>query len=709
MVFYNNVIAGAAGAGGGDFTIQRSLRFNDGDTAHCSRTPSSAGNRKTMTWSLWVKRGDLAIEANIFTVDDGSSNTAAAIRFDTDGKMKITDGVGGEINTDRKFRDASAWYHLVIAFDTTQATASNRLRLYVNGAQVTSLAGTPSYPTQNADTDFNTIQAHYIGRQVHNTANKFDGYLAEVHFVDGQALDHTDFGEFDTNGVWNPKEFAGSYGGNGYYLKFADNSTAAALGTDSSGNDNTWTILNISVAAGSGNDSLIDTPTDYTADSGNNGGNYCILNPLSNVSQILKNGNLETSGVTGRCTGTIYVSSGKYYWEVEAGSTYTMTGIESTENTYTAYPGGSAEQYALYGDGNLYHNGSVTTYTAFNAGDILGFLLDMDAGELRIRINNTAINSGNAVATGLTGKAWTANCRSGSGSYDGDSVFNFGQRPFAYTPPTGYKSLCTTNLPDPTIADGSTAMDAKLYTGNGSTQSISGFNFQPEFVWIKSRSSAGHHSLNDSVRGAGKVLYSNLTNAENTSSTMLTAFNSTGFSVGSDNDVNKNNDSFVSWAWDGGNLATNSAYNQSQTWSSGMKTTTAATTTYSTTGRTTTFPAGTNETPFNGDLTDFLYSTTGVSGTWWFLEFANALTNVTSIEFNTEYSCPGGVIKLNGTDVAVNQSNIEAGYVTVNVTGTTPSSLTEIAVQGYSGSARLKWVKINGKYLFDPGVVPAGS
>ena len=109
------------------------------------------------------------------------------------------------------------------------------------------------------------------------------------------------------------------------------------------------------------------------------------------------------------------------------------------------------------------------------------------------------------------------------------------------------------------------------------------------------------------------------------------------------------------------------------------------------------------------DLTDFLYSTTGVQGTWWFLEFATALTNVTSIEFNTEFSCPGGVIKLNGTDVAVDQSNIGSGYVTVSVTGTIPSSLTEIAVQGYSGSARLKWVKINGKYLFDPGVIPADS
>ena len=254
-------------------------------------------------------------------------------------------------------------------------------------------------------------------------------------------------------------------------------------------------------------DTVIDTPTNYEATgSGNNGGNYCVLNYNATVSQTLKNGNLVSNGVTGRSVGTVYVSSGKYYWEMKAGSTYTMAGIESSLNTYTAYPGGSAEQYALYGDGNLYHNGSVTTYTAFDEGDVLGFLLDMDAGELRIRINNTAINSGNAVATGLTEKSWTANCRSGSGSYNGDSIFNFGQQPFSFAPPSGYKSLCTTNLPDPTIEDGSTAMDVILWTGQGNTNDRTlTTTTSADLVWTKSRSNAYHHALFDTVKDSAKM------------------------------------------------------------------------------------------------------------------------------------------------------------------------------------------------------------
>ena len=560
MVFYNNVIAGAAGAGAGgdDFTIQRSLRFNDGDTAHCSRTPSSAGNRKTMTWSLWVKRGDLAVEANLFTVDDGSGNTAAAARFDTDGKMKITDGVGGEIVTDRKFRDASAWYHLVIAFDTTQATASNRLRLYVNGAQVTSLASA-SYPTQNADTDWNTIQAHYIGRQVHNTANKFDGYLAEVHFVDGQALDHTDFGEFDTNGVWNPKKFAGSYGGNGYYLKFADNSTAAALGTDSSGNNNTWTILNISVAAGSGNDSLIDTPLGYDADSGNNGGNYATLNPLDMHSDFAtSNGNLNiaTTGSTWRSVrATIGISSGKYYWEFTTGHNRATVGISlSPSSVLDDYIGNNENGWSYLYDGNKYHNAVITAYgNTYASGDTIGVAFDADAGNIYFYKNGTIQNSGNPAYTGLTSGPYypSFSFRDSGVTF----VANFGQRPFAISSvPSGYKSLCTQNLSDPTY-EPAEAFDIKLWNGNDSQRDITGFATSPDIVWIKQRSGNGSHSLMDTLRGATKHLTPSDTPAEGTESAFLNAFLSNGFSIGNSSTVNDGSSTYVAWGWDTGTTA----------------------------------------------------------------------------------------------------------------------------------------------------------
>jgi hypothetical protein len=217
------------------------------------------------------------------------------------------------------------------------------------------------------------------------------------------------------------------------------------------------------------------------------------------------------------------------------------------------------------------------------------------------------------------------------------------------------------------------------------------------------------HLLADSVRGGDKTLSTNNTNAEVTRSGFV-SFDSNGFTIGDGNSNPSGGETLVGFAWDAGSSNTtisagalnNSLYDQSQTWSAGMKTSTASTTSYITTGRTTSFPSSfTGKEPFNGDLTDFLYGQTGNPGTWIYLEFATALTNVTSISFSTEYSCPNGIIKLNGTDVAVDKSDLAGGFVVVNVTGTIPSSLTEIAIQGVGGSSRLKWIQINGKYLID--------
>ena len=172
MVVYNNILAGASGVTTGpatSFKIDRSLRFNDDDTAHLSRT-FSVGNRKTWTWSGWVKRSKLSAEANLFSV--GASSTEAKFRFNADDTLKVTDGDAGELNTNAVFRDPSAWYHIIVALDNTQSTAANRFKLYVNGVEQT--YSTATYSTQNTDSDFNTAVAHYFGRQVHNTSNLFD-------------------------------------------------------------------------------------------------------------------------------------------------------------------------------------------------------------------------------------------------------------------------------------------------------------------------------------------------------------------------------------------------------------------------------------------------------------------------------------------------------------------------------------------------------
>jgi hypothetical protein len=238
----NSLLLGQEGGGG--YAISRSLRFNSSDSAYLSRTPASAGNRKTWTWAGWVKRSALGSAGTIFAGDTGSNTTETFLFFNSSNQFVVVTALTNALVTSAVFRDASAWYHIVVAFDTTQATAANRVKLYVNGVEVTAFAST-NYPSQNSDWAINNTVAHSIGRV--NGVNYFSGYLADIHFIDGQALDPTSFGEFDDNGIWQPKAYTGSYGTNGFHLDFADNSTAAALGTDSSGAGNTWTVNNISV------------------------------------------------------------------------------------------------------------------------------------------------------------------------------------------------------------------------------------------------------------------------------------------------------------------------------------------------------------------------------------------------------------------------------------------------------------------------------
>ena len=1250
----SNILAGASGQGGAGYKIERSLRFNSDDNSYLNRTPATAGNVTTWTWSGWVKRSKLGQHTDIFSAVQNGQN-ATIIQFDNNDQLDFENFVGnssqGRKITNALFRDTSAWYHIVVAYDSTNSTADDRVKLYVNGSQITSFSYSEN-PGSEQVTIMNSANPHNVGSDTGFNNHYFNGYVAEVHLIDGQALAPTEFGEFDANNVWQPKEYSGTYnaaesissypgvfispsavgggnvshvngggtyfyssassgagsikvvfenpitgvtnikyngggygagssyniringvdvftnqstasgwgqvsrtitstdissfeiwtansgwslynllfndtspsgtasigtpaGKNGFYLDFSDHSTNAALGNDKSGlatslpcvdfdgtddvissaddsdytfgtndwtieyfvkansfssydatvckyasgglswwhaflsdksiifylydsnqsattvststsfevgiwahvaivrdgntmriykdgvqegsvsitgvsvydgsapvtigqdgdgnydfsgqisnvrivngtclypngttftvpstpltnvtntkllccqssssvteaavspntltlsgnptatevSDRAWTVNNLkaidaygitsaasisssktidfpitygttvtyeffvqvttastytyfahdvtsqdawniginssnqllfgnynggwttfsSVGIGDGNwhfvrltttgsstslyvdgslvgtnssggsvttgsqitnrlqsgafkiahlritnggtpptngipaissmnqaagsggtlafydalddiassgtktsdggnvtitmsagtaamiqhdiDTVIDTPTNYEATgSGNNGGNYCILNYNANVGQVLKNGNLVSNGVSGRSVGTIYVSSGKYYWEMKAGSTYTMAGIESSLNTDTSYPGASADQYALYGDGGFYHNNSVAaSYTAFDEGDVLGFLLDMDAGELRIRINNVAINSGNAVATGLTGKSWTANCRSGSGSYNGDSIFNFGQQPFSFTPPSGYKSLCTTNLPDPTIEDGSKYMDVVTYSGNSSTQNITGLNFSPDKVWIKSRTNpnSGHyHHVHDSVRGKSNGYYNNLytntTEVENeypgSSSGGVTAFNSDGFTLanaGGATNLNTSGYEFVAWSWDGGELATTSSsfYNQTRTWSDNAV-------------------GGRADEPIE-DLFDGLTST--------FAQNPSGGSNPNNLIVNFSpglaYSSSVEVYPYNASSVAINNgSQTSTTNQQWNTVVSGYGTLTKLDFQrNHTNGCAVSAIRVDGKILINPGVVPVGS
>ena len=548
---------------GGAYNLESSLRFRSSASAYLTRTFSSAGNRKTWTWSSWIKRGKFdSLSHNLFRSNQASS---AGIRFggtsagDTSNdtlRIFFANAGSGDLQTTQVFRDPSAWYHIVLTVDTTQATASNRVKLYINGVQVTSFT-TATYPSQNYDTEVNNNIEHIIGSYLSGGSpiESFDGYQTEINFVDGQALTPSDFGEYDEDtGGWKPKRYTGTYGTNGFYL---DMSTSSSTVLDQSSNSNDWTANNMNLTTSSATtyDIMNDVPTLTDEDTAN----FATLNPLvvSKVSPITySNGNQDVSfgsSLTGWTESTIGVSSGKWYAEIKVTS---ASGVDriigiATPNTNNQ-SGYTADSYGYYGNGQKINNNSLSAYGAsYTTGDVIGIALDLDAGTLVYYKNG--VSQGTAF-TGISGTyliSVSDSSNAGTCSYNA----NFGQRPFAYTPPTGYKKLNTYNLPDSTIVDGSQYFDIQTWTGDTTNpRSFSDTAFSPDLVWWKARNNAYSHNLFDSVRGATKVLYSNATAAEyvNDTSGTLKSFDTNGFTVGGDSNVNTVNQSggtYVAWQW----------------------------------------------------------------------------------------------------------------------------------------------------------------
>jgi hypothetical protein len=706
-----------------------------------------------------VKRSALGAFKSIFGSYDGSTgSTYFSLIFTTSDTLRVEDISVNYRETTQVFRDASAWYHLVLSVDTTNGTANDRIRLYVNGSQVTAF-NTTNNPSSSADLGINGTYQHGIGRPGAQSAYYQDGYLADIHFIDGQALDPTSFGEFSaTTGVWVPKQYTGTYGTNGFKLNFSDNSTAAALGTDTSGNGNTWTANNLTVAnsvvvsspvrftwatagtnwalsnsdytatysgtstystlysialdgsttyrfihkqsagdsvggwffkdstgsvsthpdelggnslgqriaengigtygtfasangtsngqdqitgfssitptatgatnysewvinmsvrkvwvrqAGSSTwikggdpsntsstpsfslpsgtiyfgyvgysatgitsidtfapatngkdiDSLVDVPTNGSeVDTGLGNqvrGNYCTWNPLAKTAATttLSNGNLEATGDRNSYATFAIPPSGKWYWEITptAGS-YPMIGVAAYVSTSGAsYVDTSLFYYGV--TGQKYNAGSNSAYgSSYTSNDVIGVAVNADSGTVEFYKNGSSQGSITYAASGLFPATTTAG---GSATY----IANFGQRPFAYTAPSGFKAICTANLPAPLVTKPSTVMDVKLYSGTGSTQSITGLGFSPDFVWIKRRDGANAHALFDVIRGVTKVLESSNTGAEKTNDPPITSFDSSGFTVeGTYSQTNASSASYVAWAFDGGSsTVTNTA------------------------------------------------------------------------------------------------------------------------------------------------------
>jgi hypothetical protein len=565
------------GSGVSAYQIQRSLRFNSADSAYLSRTPASAGNQKTYTVSVWFKRS--AIGASGFSFlsvgtstgsprsDWGFNQDLLAIGFNPSG------GAWLEVDTSALYRDVSAWYHVVVAVDTTQATSTDRVKLYVNGSLVTAFVSA-SYPSQNSDTLFNGTGVHAIGRYNAASNSYYSGYMAEYYMIDGQALTPSSFGQTNSNtGVWEPKAYSGTYGTNGFYLNFSDNSgtTSTTLGKDYSGNGNNWTPNNFSVTAGAGNDSLVDTPTPYGTDTGLGGevrGNYCTWNPLKvGASVTVNNGNLYASGTTGAnnlgVTATMGFSTGKWYWEIycdtgaNSNDAMLMAIVQVNSLVTDAYPGVNSTSgwaWRAQGSGILESSSNITvnyTPASYTNGDTIMCAFDADAGKVWLGVNGTWSGSGvpaSGTNPAITYTASEAPYIPAARVYNASCFANFGQRAFAYTAPSGFKALCTQNLSTPTVVQGDDYFNTVLYTGNGSTQSITGVGFQPDFVWNKARSAAYSHRLADVLRGATNLLNTDSTTAAFTDANSITSFNADGFSVGNSFD-NTNAVTYVAWNW----------------------------------------------------------------------------------------------------------------------------------------------------------------
>ena len=442
--------------------------------SYLNRTPSSTGNRRTFTISAWVKRSRLGSpESHITNINTGN-NPYARILFKIDDTLKIEDYDGNQdtnIITNRVFRDTSAWYHIVVAYDTTQSTASDRVKVYVNGVQETSFSAS-TYPAQNFDTEYNKASAGMeIGRY---SSNYFEGYMSHFAIVDGQQLAPTVFGETDsTSGIWKFKSPSGvTWGTNGFHLKFEN---SGALGTDSSGNSNTYTV--------NGNlKQAIDNPSN----------SYCTMNPLDNYypgsTFTTGNNSIGTAGSKRSYnTGTLGVSSGKWYWEVKAVSSVTASngcwiGIASTNATNDGVSSQQTLGYKQYdygfssSTGNINTNNSQSSYgSGYGDNDIVGVAMDLDNNKLYFHVNGTYENSGvptsgstgtgavsiqapsgtlNGVYTPGLGDWWTSGFNVafnfGNGFFGTTAIASAGSNGngslFEYDVPTGYYALNTKNI-----------------------------------------------------------------------------------------------------------------------------------------------------------------------------------------------------------------------------------------------------------------------
>jgi hypothetical protein len=446
------------------YDVDNSLRFNDGSSDYLSRS-EGGGNRRTFTLSAWCKRSSTGSSNTIFSSGTDGEDYFF-IDFSNNNRFRCLDIGSGSyqirIETNRLIRDTSAWYHIVFAFDTTQGTASNRVKLYVNGVQETSF-NVATYPSQNYDTNLNNSNTANIGRYVIESSRYYDGYLSEVAFIDGQQLDPTSFGEFDEDsGIWKPIDVSGlTFGTNGFYLDFEN---SGSLGADVSGNSNDFTVNNL-------------TAVDQSTDTCTN--NFTTWNPLAKFNNTLtfSEGNLKgiansSSNPWFSARANIGFTSGKWFWETKfTGSTDPVPayiGVVDESATFNINDAHNANGNTLYyngSNGEMRVDGSSTSndYGNFSTSDICGVAVNADDNLITIYKNGSAIITDYALSTTRTGFLFptAAATNTSSGTNSNGLITNFGSPPysesggnsdgngygnFSMAVPSGYLSLCSANI-----------------------------------------------------------------------------------------------------------------------------------------------------------------------------------------------------------------------------------------------------------------------
>jgi hypothetical protein len=539
---------------GASYEIDQSIRFNDDDSAYLENAnySSSPTSGTDCTFSFWVKRCRLGATQICIYGGDASGSTYEGIRFDSDDQFRVFQASSAyDIISTQVFRDVSAWSHFVVAFNTDDSTAADRIKIYHNGSRITDFS-LQTNPSSGYVTNFNTGgsgEAIQIGREGGNS-QFLDGYMAEIVFIDGQALTPASFGETNDDGVWIPKNSSSlTFGTNGYYLKGQDSS---ALGDDTSGNGNDFTSSGLAAA-----DQMSDSPTN----------NHCTLNPLWVDGHTLSDGNLVASAAADSAAiGTMAfdpTDSAGFYFEakVTTAATYPNVGIRTIESpsqvgAVTSLSGNSTGRFSFTGsNGQFSDAGSGSSYGSAWAGTadkVIGVLVK--AGALYFSIDGTIQNSGTAAKTGLTGLMLpTVFYDAGSGT-TASWEMRFDASDWSTTP-SGYKAITTDNLATPSIKDGSEYFHSQLYTGNGSsglaiTNDANAGDFEPDLLIIAPRSNGDNKVWLDDVRGTTKRIKSNSADPGDTDSPAQITFESDGFDLDT-TDVNFNGSgrTYVAWQW----------------------------------------------------------------------------------------------------------------------------------------------------------------